>query len=120
MLQGMLMTDSSAENSSRPERDSLPGTLHFIRTLLAAQIAPDWQKLHVAAQVVGDHVNGDCSFCQRGSDQHSPIALTDVATLYAALRELRQRMQQEISYSWRSIELDYDVDNEYSVAIRTV
>jgi len=105
---------------SGPERDSLPGTIEFIRALLVAQVSPHWQKLFVTARLAGESaLNVDCACSVRDSDDRLPLALGDAAALSAVLLELRVRMREEIGVVWQHLELEYDVDKEYTVSVRT-
>jgi hypothetical protein len=115
------MTDTTPEPQEHAElqRESLPGTLEYIRSLVVPQIAADWGKLQVAGRMMGPQASHECSYTLRGSEDRVPLLVADIDTLNAALAELHGRMKQEMGMSWRGISLEYDADKEYSVSIST-
>ena len=111
-------TPESPEHASI-QRESLPGTLEYIRSQLVPQIAADWAKLHVAGRVTGQHASCECSYSLRDSEERVPLAPANADVLNAAVLELHGRMREEMSLSWRGISLEYDADKQYSVDIKT-
>jgi hypothetical protein len=115
-----LMTDTSeAQEHAELQRESLPGTLEYIRSLVVPQLAADWGKLKVAGRMTGPQASHECVYTLRGSEEHVPLAVADTDTLNAALVELHGRMKEEMGIGWRGISLEYDADKVYSVSIST-
>jgi hypothetical protein len=111
----------SAEPAEHPvlQRESLPGTLEYIRSQVVPQIEADWAKLHVVGRVAGAHASCECSYSLRGSEERVPLILANADVLTAAVLELHGRMKEDMSLSWRGINLEYDADQEYSVSVST-
>ena len=114
------MTDTTPESQhAELQRESLPGTLEYIRSLVVPQIAADWGKLKVAGRMTGPQASHECSYRLRGSEEPVPLAVADTEALNAAIAELHGRMKEEMGIGWRGISLEYDADTPYSVSVST-